>query len=123
MSDDPEFAYLTTTGRVTGTPHRIEIWYRRLPLPSSGAQVGDVVWFLAGGRLSADWVQNLVADPRVTIEIGDETLDGTAFVDDQDAPEARRALAARYQGWREGQALSGWATGAMAVGVRISPRS
>jgi len=52
-----------------------------------------------------------------------ETLEGTAFVDDQDAPEARRALAARYQGWREGQALSGWATGAMVVGVRISSRS
>jgi deazaflavin-dependent oxidoreductase (nitroreductase family) len=108
--DDPEFAYLTTTGRVTGKPHRIEIWYRR---------IGDVVWFLAGGRLGADWVQNLVADPRVTIEIGDETLHGTAFVDDQDAPEARRALAARYQGWHEGEPLGGWATGAMAVGVRI----
>ena len=112
--DDPEFAYLTTTGRRTGEPHRIEIWYRRS---------GDVVWFLSGGRARSDWVKNLLADPHVTVEIGDEVLAGTAFVDDQDAPDARRALAARYQGWREGQALSGWATGAMAVGVRISPRS
>jgi deazaflavin-dependent oxidoreductase (nitroreductase family) len=111
VSDDPEFAYLTTTGRVTGKPHRIEIWYRR---------IGDVVWFLAGGRMNADWVQNAVADPRVTIEIGDETLHGIAFVDDQDAPDARRALAARYQGWHAGEELSGWATGAMAVGVRLS---
>lgn len=31
-------ADLTTTGRITGQPHRIEIWYRR---------IGDVVWFLA----------------------------------------------------------------------------
>lgn len=110
-TDDPEFAYLTTTGRRTGTPHRIEIWYRR---------IGDVVWFLAGGRTSADWVQNLIADPHVTIEIGGEVLAATAFVDDQDAPDARRALAARYQGWHEGQALSGWATGSLAVGARIS---
>jgi len=112
--DDPEFAYLTTTGRRTGNPHRIEIWYR---------QIGDVVWFLSGGRDTSDWVQNVLADPNVTIEIGDETISGTAFVDDQDAHEARRALAARYQGWKEGQALSGWTTGSMAVGVRISPRS
>jgi deazaflavin-dependent oxidoreductase (nitroreductase family) len=112
--DDPEYAYLTTIGRRTGAPHRIEIWYR---------QIGDVVWMLSGGRETADWVQNLLADPHVTIEIGDEVLSGTAFVDDQDAPDARRALAGRYQGWREGQALSGWAAGAMAVGVRISPRS
>ena len=114
MSDDPEYAYLTTTGRRTGEPHRIEIWYRRL---------GDVVWFLAGGRTSADWVQNLIADPHVAIEIGDDVLTGTAFVDDQEALDARRALAARYQGWREGQALSEWATGAMAVGVRVSTPS
>lgn len=112
--DDPDFAYLTTTGRRSGAPHRIEIWYRR---------IGDVMWFLAGGRTGSDWVQNLLADPHVTIEVGDEVLRGTAFVDDQDAPDARRALAARYQGWREGQALSEWATGALAVGVRISPRS
>jgi len=112
--EDPEFAYLTTIGRRTGAPHRIEIWYRR---------IGDVVWFLSGGRDTADWVQNVLADPNVTIEIGDETISGTAFVDDQDAHEARRALAARYQGWKEGQALSGWTTGSMAVGVRISPRS
>jgi deazaflavin-dependent oxidoreductase (nitroreductase family) len=119
--DDPDFAYLTTTGRRSGKPHRIEIWYRRLP--SSGARVGDVVWLLAGGGARSDWVQNLLADPHVTIEIGGEALRGVASVDDQDAPEARRSLAARYQGWRDGQALSDWATGAMAVAVRISPRS
>lgn len=112
--DDPEYAYLTTTGRRTGAPHRIEIWYRR---------IGDVVWFLAGGGTASDWVKNVLADPRVSIEIGDDVLTGTASVDDQDAHEARRALAGRYQGWREGQALSGWATGSFAVGVRISPRS
>jgi deazaflavin-dependent oxidoreductase (nitroreductase family) len=111
VSEDPEYAYLTTIGRRTGTPHRIEIWYRR---------IGDVVWFISGGLANADWVKNLMADPRVTIEIGDETLHGTAFVDDQQADEARRALAARYQGWTEDQALSGWATAGMTVGVQVA---
>lgn len=107
---DHEYAYLTTIGRVSGRPHRIEIWYRRF---------GDVVWMLAGGGLASDWVQNLVADPRVTIEIGDDVLTGTASIDDQHALEARRALAGRYQGWREGQPLSGWATSSLAVAITL----
>jgi deazaflavin-dependent oxidoreductase (nitroreductase family) len=109
---EPEYAYLTTTGRRTGTPHRIEIWWTR---------ERDVIWFLSGGLADADWVKNLLADPRVTVEIGDETFAGTAFVDDQDAPVARRGLAARYQGWQEGEPLSGWAANSLAVGVRIQP--
>jgi deazaflavin-dependent oxidoreductase (nitroreductase family) len=111
--DDPEYAYLTTTGRRTGKSHRVEIWYRR---------IDDVVWFISGGRANADWVKNLLADPRVTIDIGGDSFTGTAFVDDQDAIDARRALAARYQGWRDGEALSGWATSGMTIGVRLDQR-
>jgi deazaflavin-dependent oxidoreductase (nitroreductase family) len=107
---DHEYAYLTTSGRVTGRPHRIEIWYRR---------TGDVVWFIAGGRWSADWTQNLRATPRCTIEIGDDVLRGTAFFEPQDALEPRQALAARYQGWREGEPLTPWAASGLLVGVRI----
>jgi deazaflavin-dependent oxidoreductase (nitroreductase family) len=108
---DPEYAYLTTRGRVTGTPHRIEIWYRRL---------GDDVWLIAGGRDSADWVKNLRADPNAMIEIGGERLHGVAFLDQQDLVEPRRALAARYQGWREGEPLTDWATTGLLVGVRLA---
>lgn len=107
---DHEYAYLTTTGRVSGRPHRIEIWYRRLD---------DVVWFIAGGRNGADWVQNLRAAPSCTIEIGDEVLTGTAFFGPQDAIEPRQALAARYQGWRETDPLTPWATTGLLVGVRL----
>jgi deazaflavin-dependent oxidoreductase (nitroreductase family) len=108
--DEPEYAYLTTMGRRTRKPHRIEIWYWRTE---------EVVWFISGGLANADWVKNLIADPRVMIEIGAERLHGTAFVDDQDAHDARRGLAARYQGWREGEELSGWATNGMTIGVRL----
>ena len=107
---DPEFAYLTTTGRVSGRPHRIEIWYRR---------IGEVVWFIAGGRESSDWVQNAMANPRVTIEIGHETLTGAAHVDVQDELAPRQALAARYQGWRDGQPLTDWATSGLLVAVDL----
>lgn len=110
VSDDPEYAYLTTTGRVTGKPHRIEIWYRR---------IDDVVWFISGGRNAADWVQNLRADPRAAIEIDDDVLTGAAFFEPQEALEPRQALAARYQGWRAPDPLTPWATSGLLVGVRL----
>lgn len=49
------FAYLTTTGRVTGAPHEIEIWF---------APVDRTVYFLAGDRERADWVRNVQRDPN-----------------------------------------------------------
>jgi deazaflavin-dependent oxidoreductase (nitroreductase family) len=106
-----EFAYLTTTGRVSGRPHRIEIWYRR---------IDDVVWLISGGRDGADWVQNLRADPRCTIEIGDEVLTGTAFLDAQDELAPRQALAARYQQWEPGQPMTPWSIDGLLVGVRLT---
>ena len=62
MADD-DYCYLTTTGRRTGNPHRIEIWYAAAP---------GVLYLLAGGGRGSDWVQNLVAEPRVLVEIDGE---------------------------------------------------
>ena len=55
-----DFCYLTTTGRHSGRRHRIEIWY---------ARHGDTLFLLAGGARSADWVQNLIADAAVDVEL------------------------------------------------------
>src|SRR2546422_5981725 len=65
------FLYLTTIGRRTGRPHRIEIWF--------AAHEGRL-YLLSGGRERADWVRNLQANPRVTVELGDETHVGVAHV-------------------------------------------
>ena len=114
--DDPrdeEYAYLTTRGRRTGRPHTIEIWF---------VTVGTTVWMISGGGTSSDWVANLVADPAVTVRIGDRTSTGRARTDPGDAGEAavaRRLLAARYQGWQEGRPLSEWATTGLAVAVDL----
>ncbi len=62
-----DFCYVTTTGRTTGQPHRIEIWF--------AAQPGrDTIFMLSGGRERADWVRNLVASPRCSVEIGDSDV-------------------------------------------------
>ena len=100
MTDD--FCYLTTTGRSTGRPHEIEIWY---------AADGDTLYLLAGGGDRSDWVRNLRANPAVTVRIDDATQRATARVV-VDAAEDRRARTLvfekyqpRYAGdlerWRE----------------------
>ena len=38
---DADFCYLTTTGRVSGRPHTIEIWF---------AVQGDAIYLMAGSR-------------------------------------------------------------------------
>ena len=79
-----DFCYVTTKGRRTGRPHRIEIWY---------AAAGETLYLLAGGGRSSDWVQNALADPDVTVE-----LDGTPHaararvVDDAVEMERARSL-------------------------------
>jgi deazaflavin-dependent oxidoreductase (nitroreductase family) len=80
---------LTTTGRRTGEPRRITIWF---------AAVGDVVFMLAGGREDAHWVRNLRADPRVRVEIRGRTFEGRgrAVEGEVDDPLAREAVAAKY---------------------------
>jgi deazaflavin-dependent oxidoreductase (nitroreductase family) len=49
------------------------------------------LYLLAGGRERADWVRNLQANPRVTVELGDETRVGVARVLDPGTPDDRLA--------------------------------
>lgn len=72
------FAYLTTTGRKSGQPHRIEIWF--------GVDQ-DRMFLMAGGRDRSDWVKNLIANPNVTVELGGEMRHGLAHVIHEDAPD------------------------------------
>jgi deazaflavin-dependent oxidoreductase (nitroreductase family) len=64
-SADDDFCYLTTSGRRTGRPHEIEIWF---------ALDGSTLFMLSGGGERSDWVRNLRAEPQVTVR-----LRGTAY--------------------------------------------
>ena len=61
---DLDFCYLTTLGRVSGAPHQIEIWF---------ALHDGFVYLLSGGGERSDWVKNLIADPSVTLRLGEES--------------------------------------------------
>jgi deazaflavin-dependent oxidoreductase (nitroreductase family) len=104
------YCYLTTTGRETGRPHEIEIWF--------GARDGRL-YLLSGGGDRSDWVRNLRADPRVSVRIADRTWGARGWVveDPDEEAAARRLLAAKYQGWREGAPLSRWAATALPVAI------
>ena len=106
-----KYCYLTTTGRSTGRPREIEIWFHL---------EGPTLYLLAESRGRANWVRNLMADSRVSVRIGDRTLAGTArIVEDSEEEEIpRRELRAKYQ---EGYAedLTEWSETALPVAVDL----
>jgi deazaflavin-dependent oxidoreductase (nitroreductase family) len=93
------FAYLTTFGRRTGDPHRIEIWF---------AVDNGQVYLLSGGRDRSDWVRNLQANPNVSVELGTETFAGVAQVLAPDTPEDRHARELLVTKYRKGNDLEEW---------------
>jgi deazaflavin-dependent oxidoreductase (nitroreductase family) len=105
-----DFAYLTTTGRLTGTPHQIEVWF---------ALEGESVYLLAGGGDRADWVRNLMVSPDVSLQIGDVKRTTRARVvapgSDQDAL-ARRLLVEKYAA-RDRTDLTDWGRTSLPVVV------
>ena len=105
------YAYLTTTGRITGEPHRIEIWF--------GVHEGRI-YLLSGGGDSSDWVKNLKADPRVTVEISDATVRGVARFPMPDSSEdtlARNLLVSKYQKTDE---LQEWRSRSLTVAIDLA---
>jgi deazaflavin-dependent oxidoreductase (nitroreductase family) len=111
---DESVCYLTTTGRVSGKPHTIEIWF---------ALRDGVVYLLSGGGDRADWVKNIRKDPRVRVRIGTRSVAAKARLlragTKADAA-SREMLDAKYMGWREGKRLSSWARGALPVAIDVA---
>lgn len=110
-----DFCYLTTTGRVTGSAHEIEIWFEIGP-------DGHTIFMLAGSGDRADWVRNLRRDPEVTVRLAGECFGGRArVVEDPEEDElARRLLVDKYE--RSSGHLSDWRRRALPVAVDLSVR-
>lgn len=106
-----EYCYLTTTGRVSGRTHTIEIWF---------ALEGRTLYLLSGGGDRSDWVRNLIAVPEVTVRLGDETFPGRARIVSTPA-EDERARTLVHDKYRAGYGgdLSGWRRRSLPVAVDI----
>ena len=108
-----DYCYLTTTGRKSGLPREIEIWF--------GIN-GNSLYLLSGGGNQSQWVKNLLANPNVTVRIAKHNFNGIARIVSEEKEEttARHILAGKYQGWKEGKPLSDWGRTALVVGIELS---
>lgn len=109
---DRDYCYLTTTGRVTGNPHTVEIWF---------AVAGRTLYVLAGSGRNADFVKNARRRPDVAVRIGRRTLRGRARIVDDPAEDAltRRLLLEKY-GPRYAGDLGDWGRTALPVAFDLS---
>lgn len=74
---------ITTTGRTTGQPRRIEIWFHR---------VGDR-YYITGSPGRRGWYANLLANPEFTFHLkGSATADLPARATPITEPGAKRAV-------------------------------
>jgi deazaflavin-dependent oxidoreductase (nitroreductase family) len=88
--------YLTTTGRVTGQPREIEIWFTE-----HGGH-----FYLVAERESADWIRNIQSQSQVGVRLGAAEFKASARVVHNDrepqlAATVKAAFDAKY-GWSNG---------------------
>ena len=109
-----DYCYLTTTGRVSGRPHEIEIWF---------AAQGTTLYLLSGSHKS-DWVRNLRVRPEVTVRIAKHIFTGLSRIVQEEKEDliARTMLAEKYQEWNEDKSLSEWARTALPVAIDLYQR-
>lgn len=82
------FALLETTGRRSGRPRQT---------PVGNGLVGDTFWLVAVHGLQADYVRNILAEPRVRVLVDRRWRTGTAVTLPDDDPIARsRTLPYRW---------------------------
>jgi deazaflavin-dependent oxidoreductase (nitroreductase family) len=107
-----EYCYLTTTGRVTGKAHEIEIWFG----------LNHATLYLMSGDGKSDWVKNLLKNPSITVRIASHTFSGTARLvnDEQEQMLARNMLGNKYNEREADGTLSEWAQTALVVGIDLN---
>ena len=106
-----DYCYVSTTGRVTGRPHEIEIWF---------ALEGDTIYILAGGGHGSDWVKNGKRQPRVGVRIAGRRFEGRLriVVEAAEDARARELLLAKYAPSNDD--LDEWGRTALAVAIDLA---
>jgi deazaflavin-dependent oxidoreductase (nitroreductase family) len=92
-----QFLYLTTTGRTSGLPREIEIWF---------VEADGKYYILAEKFHDAHWVRNIEKNPRVQVRVGDRRFEATARALDPErdagAWEKAQDLERDKYGWGDG---------------------
>ncbi len=83
----PFWALLETTGRKSGEPRRT---------PVGNGLVGDTFWIVAEHGRRAQYVKNIIANPRVKLRVNRRWRTGTAHVMPDDDPRARQQQLRRF---------------------------
>lgn len=73
--DQSRFLLLTTKGWKTGINHKIRIWF---------VEYNDRYYITSETSTKAHWVQNIIHDPRVLIEISNNVFEATARIIDNE---------------------------------------
>jgi len=85
------FALLETTGRASGLPRHT---------PVGNGLAGTTFWLIAGHGEQADYVRNLLREPRVRVKVNRVWREGTAHPLPGDNVDARsRALPYQWDAW------------------------
>ena len=83
----PFWALLETTGRKSGEPRRT---------PVGNGLVGDTFWIVAEHGRRAQYVKNIIANPRVKLRVNRRWRTGTASLMPDDDPHARQQQLRRF---------------------------
>jgi deazaflavin-dependent oxidoreductase (nitroreductase family) len=112
-----QYCYLTTTGRTSGEPREIEIWF---------GIIGSTVYMLSGSGEDergpqAHWVRNILKTPTVTVRINDITCAGTGRVVERSTEEDTAARALVVPKYQAGYAndLTNWGKTSVVVAVDL----
>src|SRR5262249_34483090 len=96
---DEQFLYLTTRGRRNGRLREIEIWFTQC----------DGCFFVIAEYPTSNWVQNIRANPLISIRVAGGNFTGHGrLLDAQSDPDlyARiQSLSRKKYGWGEGQVV------------------
>jgi deazaflavin-dependent oxidoreductase (nitroreductase family) len=82
-----KFIHLTTTGRKTGRPHTVELWFA----------LGDGKLFLSHEGEETDWMKNIKENGEVACEIGGRNFAGRGHYIDGQSDEAWKCKVALYE--------------------------
>lgn len=97
VKTETQYLYLTTTGRKSGVPREIEIWF---------TEIEGRFYIIAEKREAANWVQNIINDPLITFRVADRKCTGVGrVISEKTEPELLelvRKLSDRKYGWSDG---------------------